>query len=63
MCGSNFYESDVKVLIFCVEFRELYHLTCDLSQAEWSCGVINFDQEEIFEEKGPSSQIAACLKG
>ena len=23
-----------RVLIFCVEFRELFHLTCDLSQAE-----------------------------
>ena len=23
-----------KVLIFCVEYRELSHLTCDLSQAE-----------------------------
>ena len=24
----------IKVLIFCVEFRELFHLTRDLSQAE-----------------------------
>ena len=23
-----------RILIFCVEFRELFHLTCDLSQAE-----------------------------
>ena len=29
-----------KVLIFCVEFRELSHLTCDLSQAEKKINVV-----------------------
>ena len=31
----------IMVLIFCVEFRELSHLTCDLSQAEKNINVVS----------------------
>ena len=34
------YKTFAKVLIFCVEFWELFHLTCDLFQADKKLAVV-----------------------
>ena len=47
------------VLIFCVEFRELSHLTRDLSQAEKKINVVR--AEKIYKKKVKSCHFVNLL--
>ena len=48
-CESSGHLSVSKVLIFCVEFWELSHLTRDLSQTEKKIIVVTTDNFDHFE--------------